>query len=210
MSAGDAVGNSSGEDVGMDLDGVSNLLVLAPTMSSAARRSYYEGLLPERPSTLDVLAVEYRRSPDQWLDEWQQYVGDRPRQCTIVSTDETTRSAAAASGGPVTYGPNTAACVENPSDLTGLGITVSEYLSEHGGSNTVVTFDSLTALLQYVELQRAFRFLHVLANRVKTAESVAHFHMDPAAHDDREVATLSSLFDAVAEFEDGEWSLRRR
>jgi hypothetical protein len=210
MSAGDAVGDSSGEDAGVNLDGVSNLLVLAPTMSSAARQSYYEALLPERPSTLDVLAVEYRRSPDQWLDEWQQYVGDRPRQCTIVSTDETTRSAAAASGGPVTYGPNTAACVENPSDLTGLGITVSEYLSEHGGPNTVVTFDSLTALLQYADLQRAFRFLHVLANRVKTAGAVAHFHMDPGAHDDREVATLSSLFDAVAEFDDGEWSRRRR
>jgi hypothetical protein len=91
-----------------------------------------------------------------------------------------------------------------------LGITVSEYLSDHGGPGTVVTFDSLTALLQYVELQRAFRFLHVLANRVKTTESVAHFHMDPAAHDAREVATLSSLFDAVAEFDDGEWSLRTR
>mgnify|MGYP006270225439 CR=1 FL=1 len=210
MSAGDTVGNASGEDAGVDLDGVSNLLVLAPTMSGDARQSYYEALLPERPSTLDVLAVEYRRSPDQWLDEWQQYVGDCPQQCTIVSADETTRSAAASSGGAVAYGPNTTACVENPSDLTGLGITVSEFLSDHGGPGTVVTFDSLTALLQYVELQRAFRFLHVLANRVKTAESVAHFHMDPAAHDAREVATLSSLFDAVAEFDDGEWSLRSR
>jgi hypothetical protein len=91
-----------------------------------------------------------------------------------------------------------------------LGITVSEYLSKHGGTNTMVSFDSLTSLLQYVELQRAFRFLHVLANRVKTAGAVAHFHMDPGAHDEQAMATLSSLFDAVAEFDDGEWSIRRR
>ena len=209
MSTGDAAGESSDQRSGVDLDGVSNLLVLAPTMSDAARRSYYELLLPERPSTLELLAIDYRRSPDQWLDEWQQYVGDRPQRSTIVSIDETTRSATASSES-VSYGPNTSVHVEMPADLTGLGITASEYLSEHGGTNTVVSFDSLTSLLQYVELPRAFRFLHVLTNRVKTAGAVAHFHMDPGAHDEQAVATLSSLFDAVAEFDDGEWSIRRR
>lgn len=211
MSAGDAVGESSSGAVDADLDGASNVLVLSPTMDERARRSYYEELLPDDPGSLDVLAVDYRRTPDKWLDEWQRYAGARPRRSAIICVDETTRSAAAAGGNPgLAADPATATTVENPSDLTGLGITVSEYLSAHGNADTVVTFDSLTVLLQFVEIQRAFRFLHVLANRVSTAGAVGHYHMDPEAHTDQEVATLASLFDAVAAYEDGEWDVQRR
>lgn len=210
MSAGDAVGESTSGAVELDLDGASNVLVLSPTMDEAARRSFYEHLLPADPGSLDVLTVDYRQTPDEVLDEWRRYAGQRPRRSAIVSVDETTRSAAARSSATVSGPADTATTVENPSDLTGLGITVSEYLSAHGNADTVVVFDSLTVLLQFVELQRAFRFLHVLANRVGTAGAVGYYHMDPEAHTDQEVATLASLFDAVAEYDDGAWDVQRR
>lgn len=209
MSAGDAIGESASDTADVDLEGVSNVLVLSPSMDERARRSYYEQLLPDDPGSIDVLAIDYRQTPDRWLDEWQRYAGDRPRRSAIVCVDETTRSAAASTGG-LASDPDTATTVENPADLTGLGITVSEYLSSHGDADTVVTFDSLTVLLQFVELQRAFRFLHVLANLVSTAGAVGHYHMDPEAHTDQEVATLASLFDAVASYHDGEWEVQRR
>lgn len=210
MAAGDAVGEPTDAESGADLDGVSNVLVLSSTLDEGAREAYYERLLPDRPESLDVLAIDYRRTPDQWLDEWERRVGTRPGRCTIVSVDETTRSVAPSQNRTTRRGPNTVACLESPTDLTGLGITVSEYLAAEGGERTVVIFDSLTVLLQYVDLQRAFRFLHVLANRVGTVDATAFYHMDPGAHDDRAVATLSSLFDAVAEYEDGSWSFRDR
>lgn len=212
MSTGEAVGESASDGVGLDLESVSNVLVLAPSMDEDARRAYYEQLLPDDPGSIDVLGIEYRRTPDRWLDEWQRYAGGRPRRSAIICVDETTRSAAASAGtaGALADDPDTATTVENPGDLTGLGITISEYLSAHGSTETVLTFDSLTVLLQFVDLQRAFRFLHVLTNRVDAAGAVGHYHMDPDAHSDREVATLSSLFDAVATYADGGWDVQRR
>lgn len=211
MSAGDAVGEPTSGPVDLDLDGASNVLVLSPSMDEEARRSYYQRLLPADPESLDVLTVDYRQTPDSLLDEWRRYAGRRPRRTAIICVDETTRSAAAAqSSSTLPDGPDTATTVENPGDLTGLGITVSEYLTAHGNADTVVIFDSLTVLLQFVELQRAFRFLHVLANRIDTAGAVGHFHMDPEAHTDQEIATLSSLFDAVAKYDDGAWDVQRR
>ena len=191
---------------GVDLEGASNVLVLAESLDDAARESYYGTLLPEDPSSVDVLAVDYRRTPEEYLEEWRRYIGGRPRRCGIVCVDGAARS----SGDGSEVGPGAVATVESPTDLTGLGITVGNYLESNGGSDTIVTFDSLTMLLQYVERERAFRFLGVLGNRVEEADAVAHYHMDPKAHDDQEMATLSSLFDAVARFDDGEWSVRRR
>ena len=206
MAAGDSVGELIERPSGVDLEGTSNILVLVTSLDDTARESYYETLLPDEPSEVDVLAVDYRRTPDQYLDEWERYVDDQPRRCGIVRVDESTGS----DGDETEVGPGAVAAVESPTDLTGLGIKVGNYLENYGSSDTVVTYDSLTMLLQYVELERAFRFLHVLTNRVQDADAVAHYHMDPKAHDEQVMATLSSLFDAVAKFEDGEWRIRRR
>ena len=204
------------------LEDAANLLVLAPTMDESARRAYYEEIVPDRPMGHDVLAVEYRRSPDEWLDEWRRYAGTSPRRAAVVSVDDLTRStvAATASGsdGVTPVGSNAVVCVERPDDLTGLGIRIHQCLDEFEGPRTVITIDSLTVLLQYVETREAFRFLHVLTNRVAGADAVAHYHMDPAAHDDRTIAILGSLFDAVAEYageaagdEDGTaWAVEER
>ena len=206
MAAGESAAEFIERPSGVDLEGASNVLVLAESLDDAARESYYGTLLPEDPSSVDVLAVDYRRTPEEYLEEWQRYVGGRPRRCGIVCVDESAWS----SGDGSEVGPGAVATVESPTDLTGLGIKVGSYLENYGSSDTIVTYDSLTMLLQYVKLERAFRFLHVLTNRVQDADAVAHYHMDPKAHDEQVMATLSSLFDAVAKFEDGEWRIRRR
>jgi hypothetical protein len=73
-----------------------------------------------------------------------------------------------------------------------------------------VCFNSVTSLLQYADLQRAFRFLHVVTGRVKTVGGVGHYHLDPDAHDSQTLATLKGLFDAVVEVEeDGSLSVQR-
>ena len=180
MAAGDSVGELIERPSGVDLEGASNVLVLVTSLDDTARESYYETLLPDEPSEVDVLAVDYRRTPDQYLDEWKRYVDGQPRRCGIVRVDET-----GSDGDETEVGPGAVAAVESPTDLTGLGIKIGSYLENYGSSDTIVTYDSLTMLLQYVELERAFRFLHVLTNRVQDA-------------------------DAVAKFEDGEWRIRRR
>ena len=69
MAAGDSVGELIERPSGVDLEGASNVLVLVTSLDDTARESYYETLLPDEPSEVDVLAVDYRRTPDQYLDE---------------------------------------------------------------------------------------------------------------------------------------------
>ncbi|WP_336134944.1 DUF7504 family protein [Natronomonas amylolytica] len=91
-----------------------------------------------------------------------------------------------------------------PNDLTGQGIAITEALS----AGTEVCFDSLTALLQYADRERSFQFLHSLGERCVDASATIHYHLDPATTDDRTVAALSMLMDAVVDTEADELRVR--
>lgn len=65
------------------------------------------------------------------------------------------------------------------------------------GHRTSLCFHSLTALLLFAELSRVFRFLYTLSGRVASSGARAHFHLDPVAHEERTVATLTPLFETV-------------
>ncbi len=100
-----------------------------------------------------------------------------------------------------------------PADLASVGIELSDLLSTldaSGEAGTAVCFDSLTALLEHTDLQQAFRFPHVVTDRVESAGAVGHYHVDPDAHDRETLATLEGLLDAVVTVdEDGDWSVER-
>lgn len=218
----------SGEFVGYDredserADEPANVLVLGGAMGNESRRAYFETFAPADPGTSRVIAVNYTQSPDDWLSDWRRFVGTDPAECVIVSVGETVRSTATGpeatensiSSGSADGVGRVVRSVETPDDLTGLGIAISEHLSEWAPADTgagtgeiVLSFDSLTIPLQYVDLQRVFRFLHVMTNRARTSRASSFFHVDPDAHDEQTVTTLASLFDTVIEYEgDGEWS----
>jgi archaellum biogenesis ATPase FlaH len=132
----------------------------------------------------------------------------------MVSVEDSTRSvASASSGGSELMGANKPIeTVSSPNDLTGLGIRITEFLAdwEDNDNRTVVCFDSLTALLQYVELETAYEFLHILTGRMAALDAFAHFHMDPDAHDQQTIESISTLMDAVVRTEDGEQIVRTR
>jgi len=85
--------------------------------------------------------------------------------------------------------------VSTPSDLTGLGINIGKMLSRWDGP-VFVCFESLTSMLQYVDIQTAYEFLHAITGQIHAAGARAHFHIDPSAHDSKDVAGILSLFDA--------------
>lgn len=79
-------------------------------------------------------------------------------------------------------------------------MSISDALAEEGdGHPTTVCFHSVTALLQFAELPRVFRFLYTLASRVASSGARAHYHLDPNAHDEQTVTALTPLFDAVVQ-----------
>lgn len=195
MATGDPSGADRAEDWSALTD-AANVLVLSGPMASDARTAYLDQVVP---SPLDsLLVVSYASRPADWLEEWER-TASVPEKAVLVGSDERDFDR-----------PGVTRVAQSPEDLTGIGITVSERLTEwHDplGDGSLFVFDSLTVLLQYVELKRAFRFLHVLANRVKSTDTVAHYHLDPGAHDAQTIATLSSLFDTVVSYEDGHWAV---
>lgn len=80
--------------------------------------------------------------------------------------------------------------VGDPTDLDTLGTMIADILAEQ--ESTMLCFDSITELLEHVELEEAFRFFHLLTTEVKSASAVAHYHMD--GDDEQTWRTLEPLF----------------
>lgn len=147
----------------------------------------------ETPDAVDVLVVTFTRSTGERLSHWKRHADAPPANLGLVSVDVGGSNGGdrARSGGP------SVRHVSDPSDLTGVGIAIAEFLSAwaDSGNRTVVCVDSVTALLQYVETNRAFQFLNEITSKLEGAGASAHFHITPAAHDEQVLSVLSSLFD---------------
>lgn len=107
--------------------------------------------------------------------------------------------------------------VDAPGNPTGLGVATIDALEtlscadpQDSDGSTTACFDSITALLQYVDGETAFRFLHALGAAFDDADVAAHYHLNPGAHDEETLRTLEPLFDVVWEYEDGgDFAVRR-
>jgi hypothetical protein len=153
-------------------------------------------LLGESPFQTELLVISYRDGPDSWLADWKRHVGQLPADLGFIHVGEATRSAVASSSETATQSlDGFVAGVGNPADLTGIGIQMSKYLERWAetDNNIIVYFDSLTALLQFVDLDDAFQFLHVFSGRVKSVAGQAYYRLDPEAHDKQTIATLQNL-----------------
>ena len=167
-------------DIPSRLDGATNVLLEEPPIG--AGRESCTSLLVDGAAEPNVVFVTFTRQARECVDQLDGAAGDI---------------------GVITVGDSpslddesvTTDSVSTPSDLTGLGIGVSRFLSEFDGP-LFLCFDSLTAMLQYVDLKTAYEFLHAITGQIYAADAHAHFHIDPSAHPDSDVAALTSLFDA--------------
>lgn len=177
-----------------------NIGLWASAMESDAEQAIYEVLSHPPPSETNLLVVSYRNGPDDWIADWQTEVETIPSHFGFIHVGEFARSAAAtpADTSP-TSSPQFITAIGDPTDLTSLGIQISQYLKKWAGTDNqiLVYFDSLTSLLQFAELNRVYRFLHVLCGRVKSVDGHAYYRLDPDAHDSQTVATIQNLMDDV-------------
>lgn len=196
------------------VEDASTVLLLVPSLTATDDRACTVALTPVSPERLNVLWLTLTQSPDERLAVWQEHADELPLRLGVVAVGDLTRSAAvealAVDRAPDTVDVKT---VSDPTDLTRIGIALSDMLSEwdRNSARTVVCVHSLTALLQFVELRRAFRFLHTLKGRLQASDATAHYHMDPEAHDRQTIVTFKPLFDAVIEpSDDGKWIVSTR
>lgn len=178
------------------------VLVLAPPTKSVQTEFCLDALSTDQPQKQQVLAIAYERTPTEFVADWRAHHGELPASMAIICPGRGGDSEADLPEG--VYETRVAA-----SDLTGVGIAVSRYLDRWAGNDTPTTacLDSLGALLEQSNTERVFRFLHTITGRFVAAGATAHFHLDPSTQDQQTVTTLSSLFDSVVRFEDGEWTV---
>jgi len=197
----------AGEEDGIpDTPDAANVLLLAPVDGEQGDTLCLEALSRSPPAETHVLAVTYRHSPAEFVEAWDDHVGESPAGGGIVAVGQSESE----------FADDTwrARFVENPGDLTGIGIQLSELLSDLAAGagpdeEVVMCFDAVTSLLQYADLQRSFRFLHVVTGRVRNADGTCYYHLDPDAHDEQAMATLDGLFDSTIERDGGGWTVTR-
>lgn len=218
------------------LSDVSNALLFAP--GNEREEHCLSFLTQSPPAETYVLVVTYGNTAREWIGWWNTYTDESPALGGIVSVGQTAEEIGADTSERRAPGqsPETVLddvwsvrAVEEPGDLTGIGIEMSELLSKlseaaeksesesevlseisgesDSGPQIVVCFDSLTALLGHADLERAFRFLHVATGRVRSDDAVGYYHLDPEEHDAETLATLRTLFDAVLDDGDDGWTV---
>lgn len=192
----------------------SNVLLLGPMERQRGEESclhfFGSGSLAET----NVLFVSLTRSADDRLELLRRHAEGFPANVGIVTATDQFTAATTTSGSEEGDGSGgvSVRTVSDPSDLPKLGVTISRLVNdwEDEGRETIVCFHSLSVLLQYADLQRVFRFLHILKDRLASVDATTHYHMDSMAHDQQTVATLRQLFDAVVEYDEGGEATVRR
>lgn len=198
------------------LGDAANVLLVAPPRSDAGDRACVDLLTVADPAEEAVLSVTLSQPPADRLGIWERHTSTYPPQSAFVGVESTVVDPNGPTDGLAQSVPSSTALavdrIDHPGDLLQLGGRISDRLAEWSGSGRqiVMCLHSLSTLAQYADPERLFRFLHVLTGRVASVGGVAHYHLEPDAHDGESVSALESLFDVTVELDAaGERTVRR-
>lgn len=191
-------------DAGGDLAGATNTLVLAPSVDEAGVDAC-ANLLVEAAESVDRLAVvAVGQTPDQWHRRLTDRLdGELPPISYIdVKTLVRSTSTETARDGDV---PAPVATVSSPADLVTLGKAINSLLGDaaEDGDRVGLCLYSITEMLQFVDREFLFKFLHAVTARVRSLDGVGLYHLDNEAPDEELQIMFAHLCDTVATF-DGE------
>lgn len=97
--------------------------------------------------------------------------------------------------------------VSSPGDLTGIGIGIAKATRRIGPevrNGLRLSVLSVSTLLQYVDQERVFNFLHVLTGRVSAGSYLGVYAIDPTAHEQATVNVITSQFDGALDVREGD------
>lgn len=150
--------------------------------------------VPADPDDVALLNVSYTRTPSDVLATWTRSLGFVPKTGAVVSVLPGLDYDPAA-GIPDGIGTSV---VTSPADLSSIGVEISAHLAElvadSDGRTLLVTFDSVTTLLQYVDTSTAVSFLSELSDRIRAAGALGYFYVEPDALSDGEFEDVEAVF----------------
>ncbi len=182
------------------LRAASNILILTPPLSHAEHLAY----LLARPmeGEWSIFLSTDERASDVFttlkrLGANKNHIGviDAITKCSVPTLSDTSR---------VKF-------VTSPMDLTGMGIKFSKMAEEmwkesvnsdrEGPLPPPLRFsiNSVSTLLMYSRLEVAYRFLHVITNRVKKLEGIGVYILNNESFDDKTLSTIKQLMNMIIE-----------
>lgn len=181
----------------------SNVLVVTSALDDTHHQLCCDVLQAGETTPDRVVGVTIADSPGSKHSSWRTDVGAAPSYA-FVSVNGASRSAAAQTATADEPDRPTVEHVDAVMPPDRFGMTIVDQIES--GAQTAVCFDSITDLLEYVDRETAFKFLHALSSRVRAEGARAHFHIDGAAHGEETISLFSTLFDVVVEPSDGDCS----
>lgn len=187
---------------GLTIREASNILFLAPSPhpTDITICTDFLSICPPEDANVWCLGITLSAAEREWY--WKSRVGSLPTEFKVLSagplqSNNTTDPPDTVPG----HSPEEITCdhLTDPSNLTEIGINLTSTLSEweSNGNQTMICIHSISSLLQYVPLNRVFQFLHKITLEVDQTNAVAHYHMDPSAHEPETIGKLRQLFDSV-------------
>lgn len=193
------------KDLKQEIKGTSNVLVLAP-LTPTGNRACMELIASASPEESNLTAVTYTQPPNQWIDDWRENIGMLPHKTEFIHASGMAESESYDESTP----ENVTTAVVDPTDPMEIIVPLSEHLEKwtNDDRQPIVAVQTLTVLLEYIDFDTAFRYLHILTHRVQAAGAVGYYQIDPDVHDPETINTLKTLFDTVVEVTDDgtEWT----
>jgi hypothetical protein len=181
-------------------DAGTNLLILAPAMSSADRLAY----AMTKPATGEysiVLSTDERASE---VIDYFKLIGADKRFVGVIDAITKSSSPAVADTPRLKF-------VASPTDLTGIGIKFSKMSEaifegdfsegETGLFPPPIRFcvNSVSTLLMYRNLGVMYQFLHVIIAKLKKMEAVGVFILNSESYDEKTISLIKQLMTGVIE-----------
>lgn len=93
--------------------------------------------------------------------------------------------------------PGVVRFVNNPSNLTDLGIAFTEVLKENAGKKVCILYDSVSTMLIYLSSQNISKFIHFVTNKIRLMDISGVFLAVEKGLDPMLVSQLTTFVDTV-------------
>lgn len=181
-----------------DLADAANVLVLASTIDDVGADACLDLLARETNPPDRLVVVSVGDTPSAWEQRIERRTALADLPVSYIDVKTMARSATTAetngAGGPVP-----AATVPSPADLGSLGRALNEIFVDAARERERIglCLSSITEMLQFVDRDFLFRFLHTLGSRVRQSDAVGYYHLDNDSRDDELETLFAHLTDAV-------------
>jgi hypothetical protein len=95
--------------------------------------------------------------------------------------------------------PGVVRYVNNPANLTDMGIAVTEVLKEHTGKKVCILYDSISTMLIYLSSPNISKFIHFVTNKLRLMDISGIFLAAEKGLDPMLVSQLTTFVDRVIE-----------